>query len=277
MYAYIVLTMSNENNVKLADYDIILLSTSGGKDSQAMMDFVIGRAIVEGVHSRVIAVHADLGRVEWKGTKELVQKQCDHYEIPLTVVSREKGDLLAQVEQRGMWPDNKNRYCTSDQKRDQISKVYTRITREFQERNSTARQIRILNCMGLRGQESPARAKKDAISRNKRASNGKRLVMDWLPIHSWLVEQVWDVIKTSKCPYHYAYDLGMPRLSCVFCIFSSKAALIVAGHENRELLEDYVRIEKKIDHTFRNGFSLQSVLDDVNAGVRPDRIQDWTM
>ena len=59
----------------LTSYDIILLNTSAGKDSQAMLSSVHANAIAAGVADRLIAVHCDLGRMEWPGTKELAQLQ----------------------------------------------------------------------------------------------------------------------------------------------------------------------------------------------------------
>ena len=229
---------------------------------------------------RVVAVHCDLGRCEWPGTKELAERQCKHYGISLQVIRREKGDLLVQVEQRGMWPDNKNRYCTSDQKRDQVAKVHTalatqRIT-ELHAQGQT-RQIRILNCMGLRADESPARAKKVAFQSDKRLTNGKRQVDIWLPIHGWTTKQVWDTIKASGVEHHYAYDKGMPRLSCMFCIFAPKDALVIAGRANPDLLDEYVAVEAKINHTFRNGFKIAEVKAAIEAGYEPAKVMSWNM
>ena len=48
--------------------------------------------------------------------------------------------------------------------------------------------------MGLRAQESSARAKKAPFERNVRLSNSKRTVDNWLPIHDWTEAQVWDLI-----------------------------------------------------------------------------------
>lgn len=67
------------DQIDLASFDCIVINTSAGKDSQAMMDYVVGLARAAGVLHKVIAVHADLGRVEWKGTRELAEthaKQC---------------------------------------------------------------------------------------------------------------------------------------------------------------------------------------------------------
>jgi 3'-phosphoadenosine 5'-phosphosulfate sulfotransferase (PAPS reductase)/FAD synthetase len=257
----------------LASYDKIIINTSAGKDSQAMTDLVVALAREAGVFHRLVLVHADLGRCEWQGTRELAEKHAAAYGLPLIVVHREKGDLLQQVEERGKWPDSQNRYCTSDQKRDQIAKVFTKVVDKLR----LGRTARILNCMGLRAQESSARAKKSVFEKDKRASNGKREVHTWLPIHDWQEFQVWARIRTSGVPYHYAYDLGMPRLSCVFCVFAPKAALVIAGKHNPELLEEYVRIEKKIGHTFRNGFRIEEVQEAIAAGQAVEKVESWNM
>jgi 3'-phosphoadenosine 5'-phosphosulfate sulfotransferase (PAPS reductase)/FAD synthetase len=261
------------HGIDLSTWDVIVVNTSAGKDSQAMMDLVCEIAREQGVLDRVVAVHADLGRVEWKGTRELAEEQCAHYGIKLIVVRREKGDLLTQIEEREMFPDSQNRYCTSDQKRDQIAKIFTQIVGEL----GLSRQARILNCMGLRAEESAMRAKKPGMVVDKRATNGKREVTTWLPIHHWTVGQVWARIKLSGVRHHPAYDLGMPRLSCVFCVFAPKAALMIAGKANPELLSEYVRVENKIGHTFRNGFRISEIQEAIARGEQAGTVTNWNM
>lgn len=264
--------------MNLTDYDIILVNTSAGKDSQAMMHTVVGMATDLGIKDRVIAVHCDLGQVEWKGTADLAIDHCKHYGIHLHIVSRVAGDLLKQVEERGMWPDNKNRYCTSDQKRDQVAKLVTSMVNNFIKNNfSLNRPVRVLNCMGLRAEESSARAKKAAFEINTRLTNGKREVFNWLPIHAWKLPEVWDCIKKSGVKYHFAYDLGMPRLSCCFCIFAPENALLLAGKHNPELLDRYVEVEEKTGHDFRHGFKIKSIREKLAAGVEPGPIKSWNM
>jgi hypothetical protein len=78
-------------------------------------------------------------------------------------------------------------------------------------------------------------------------------------------------------PHHYAYDLGMPRLSCCFCIFSPRAALLLAGKHNPELMRDYVHTEAEIKHRFRVELSLADIQTALAQGEEPSCIQDWTM
>ncbi len=258
----------------LRSFDKIVINTSAGKDSQAMLDLVVGMARAAGVLSKLLAVHADLGRVEWRGTRDLAAEQARRYGVPFQEVRRELGDLLAQVEARRMWPDRGNRYCTSDQKRDQVAKVFTELA--FAARPLfLGRPFRILNCMGLRAAESPARRKLKPLELNTRISNGRKEVWTWLPIHDWTAAQVWERIRASGVPHHPAYDLGMPRLSCVFCVFSSRPALILAGRANPELLAEYVALEEKIGHRFRNDLSIREVADAVERGEEPGPITTW--
>lgn len=302
----------------LASYDWIVVSTSAGKDSQAMLDYVCTLAEAARVLDRVVAVHCDLGRVEWKGTRDLAQAQAERYGVRFVAVWRQQGDLLQeiehmrhfprpttryctshhksnqisrvltalatearggdlleQVEGRGMWPSPRQRYCTSDQKRGPVHRLFTALTKV------SGRAVRILSCQGMRAQESPGRAKKVEFQRDERASNGRRDVDTWLPIHGWRVEGVWERIRAGRTAdlVHPAYGLGMPRLSCVFCIFAPKAALVLAGKHNRELLDEYVRVESKIGHRFRLDVSLAEVRAEVlaagAAAVEP--VADWSM
>jgi 3'-phosphoadenosine 5'-phosphosulfate sulfotransferase (PAPS reductase)/FAD synthetase len=259
----------------LASYDWIVVSSSAGKDSQAMLDYVVELAGEE-LRDRLVVVHADLGRSEWRGTLELAREQAGHYGLRFEVVRRTENDLLAQVEARGMWPSNKQRYCTSDHKRGPILRALTMLSAE---KKHLGRPVRILQCIGLRGQESSARAKLEAFERNARATNGRRIVDDWLPIHAWTVDQVWARIRASGVRHHYAYDLGMPRLSCVFCIFAPEAALLVAGKHNPELLDAYVAVEDKIGHTFRANLALRAIKVKLEAGAQPAAaaVADWRM
>lgn len=103
--------------VDLADYDVILANSSGGKDSSAMLAMLVELADAAGVRDRIVVGHADLGRMEWEGTRELAQRQAEQFGLRFEVVIRKGGDLLDYIEARGMFPDSARRFCTSDFKR----------------------------------------------------------------------------------------------------------------------------------------------------------------
>lgn len=256
--------------VDLASFDLILVNTSGGKDSALAAWYVTALAEALGIKDRIVAVHATFAE-EWEGTPELVQRQCAALGIPLEIVSR-KESLLGYVERRGKWPSNKQRYCTSDFKRAPINKVITRLAPHLGHR-----KCRVLNVMGLRADESPARAKRNPVEVDLNRSNSKRDVITWLPIFRLSTPQVWALIKRLALEMHPAYAAGMPRLSCCFCIFAPKAALMKAGELNPGLLAKYVETEKKIGHTFRQGFAIAEVAEALARGEKPGQIANWAM
>lgn len=277
--------------VRFSDFDWIVVSSSAGKDSLAMLSVVCERAQAEGVLSRVVVVHACLGRAEWRGTKELAQRQAAHFGVRFEVVTREQGDLMTHIEQRGMWPSPRQRYCTSDHKRSQIRRVYTMLSEEtrlsgvwqlkarrIKRLSGVDLSVKVLSCMGMRADESPARAKLPRLEVNPSASSGRRQVTDWLPLHDWSEADVWARIDGEglRPLVHPAYAIGMPRLSCVFCIFAPKAALTLAGRHNPSLLDEYVGMEKRMGHTFRVDLSMADVKAAVDAG-QGGPVASWRM
>ena len=102
----------------LTQYDLIVINTSAGKDSQTMLRLVYQMAQEQGVVDRLVAAHADLGRMEWPGTRELAERQAAHYGIRFEAIGRPQGDILAHVRLNKYWPKPTTRYCTSDHKRD---------------------------------------------------------------------------------------------------------------------------------------------------------------
>jgi len=250
------------------EYHIVLINSSAGKDSQVMLDEVVRVADDQKFsRGRLIVAHADLGIVEWPGTRQLVQDHADHYGLRVEYEKRPQGDLLEHVEQRGKWPSPTQRYCTSDHKRGQVSKIFTRLVKEQLE-TGIDKPVRILQCFGFRSQESPARAKKKVFAHDERMSNTKRHIDAWLPIHTWSVEQVWERINSIDTDHHWAYSRGMTRLSCRFCIFAPKSQLMLSASqpENAELFEKYVQVETKIGHTFKHKESLAEIKEALDAG-----------
>lgn len=241
----------------LAAYDVILVNSSGGKDSQAMLDEVCTLAETAGVLDRITVLHCALGHVEWPGTSELARKQAEHYGVRYEERHREQGLLLDQVRHRGRWPSSSARYCTSDQKRGPARKLITQLVAEL---GDLTRPAHVLNCMGLRAEESRARLKKAQLSRDEAASSGRRTIDTWLPIHDWTETQVWQRIRASGVPYHPAYDQGMSRLSCSLCVLASRKDLVRAAQLRPELAAEYAELEAEISHRFRNDLSMADII-----------------
>lgn len=240
---------------KLIDDDktVFVCSHSGGKDSQAMYLYLKDKI----PYDRLIVVHADLGMVEWKGVREHIEKYVTEH--PLIIVKPKK-TFFQMVEDREYWPSSQSRQCTSDQKTwpifDYVKKYMIEMKYET-----------VVNCMGIRAEESSGRAKKLPFKLNEKQTSErkKRTVFDWYPIFTWSTRDVFQfILKNGEKP-HYAYELGMSRLSCCFCILANRQDLKVSAKHNPELLEQYAKLEKKIGHTvFMDGKNPIAIKDYIN-------------
>lgn len=246
----------------LADYDVILVASSAGKDSQAMLDYVAELARAAGAEDRITVLHNDLGEVEWPDTAELAAEQAAHYGYRFEMRHREQGLLLDQIRQRGMWPSAKARYCTSDQKRGPARKLITQLVGELE----LDRQARVLYCLGLRAEESSGRARKPVLAVDPSASSGVREVTTWHPILHWTEAEVWDRIRASGVRHHWAYDRGMKRLSCSFCVLASREDLECAARLRPDMAARYAALEQEMGHQFKADLSMAEVIAGAGRG-----------
>lgn len=245
---------------ELASYDVILVNSSAGKDSQATLDVVVAAARDAGVEDRVVVVHADLGEAEWDGVPELAAEHAAHYGLRFEITSNPE-TILERTARRGAWPSAAIRWCTSDHKRGPIRKVMTRLVSELRDsEHVVGRPVRVLNVMGLRAEESAARSRRTPYAPNPSASNGRRQVDDWYPIHAWTVAQVWERIAAAGTRPHPAYNAGMSRLSCRFCVLASRADLVCSARLNPELAARYAAVEAQTGHRFRMDLSMAEVI-----------------
>tara|TARA_R110000796_G_scaffold45616_43_gene110473 strand:+ start:4338 stop:5105 length:768 start_codon:yes stop_codon:yes gene_type:complete len=217
---------------------LFAVNHSAGKDSQAMLIQLRRMGVPD---SQIVIVHADLGEVEWPGNLEHIRQTIGN--VPF-IVARAKKTFLEMVEHRQMFPSPGQRQCTSDLKRGPIQRELRRYLKKHPEFGG-----RIVNCMGMRAQESAARAKRPSIIKNRSCSIAGRDWIDWLPIHEMTHFDVFATIFSAGQRPHWAYYAGMSRLSCVFCIMASASDLKVAANLNRELYRRYVATEKRIGHT----------------------------
>lgn len=198
----------------------LVVSVSGGKDSQAMLARLASYHRAYRRPGPITAVHADLGRAEWSQTPAFVERMCSDARVPLTVVRRSGGDLVERIERRlqsvstiegetrpakPFWPSAQQRYCTSDLKRGPIQ-MHLR---------ALGKQGVFVSAMGLRADESRGRAAKPAVSVDVALTSkalrdlspaaalaaqqreGGRLVLNWLPIHDWTSFEVWGMLGTD--------------------------------------------------------------------------------
>ena len=239
---------------------LFVANHSGGKDSMATLIELLKVVPKE----QLLVVHASLGIAEWPGALEKAQEHALAHGLAFRVARANK-TLFEMVERRfkkrpgvPSWPSASTRQCTSDLKRDPIAKAVRGYATEH------GYSI-IVNCLGIRAQESVSRAKREVWSVNTRETNAKRSWYEYLPIHGLSTKDVFELIATQELKPHYAYMLGNERLSCVFCIMSSRNDLIIGQRHNSDLFNQYLGLEAKTGYTMhmsRN--SLQELVFGTN-------------
>jgi 3'-phosphoadenosine 5'-phosphosulfate sulfotransferase (PAPS reductase)/FAD synthetase len=242
---------------------LFVANHSGGKDSQAMLIKLL--EIIPA--AQILVVHASLGKYEHDGALEHAEEQARASGL-VFVVARAVKTFGEMVEHRykvrpgpnsSCWPSSANRQCTSDLKRGPIE----REVRRYAKANGFDA---IVSCMGMRAQESPARAKRETFTRNERGTIKGRDWFEWLPIHDLTAGHVFETIARAGQRPHWAYGQGNKRLSCVFCIFGDEID-IANGRRNRpELYAELREIEQRTGYTMHQS---RRALDEIaDAGDR---------
>jgi len=217
---------------------LFAVNHSGGKDSQAMLLKLLELGIPG---DQIVIVHADLGRVEWEGSQEHIRRNS--FGLPL-VVAEPARTLFQMVRSRGMWPSPQQRQCTSDLKRTPITREIRRYLKAHPRFNGL-----VVNCMGMRAEESSARAKAAVFKFSERNSKAGREWYDWLPIHAMSEADVFASIRAAGQAPAWPYFAGMTRYSCCFCIMASEADLKTAARLAPSLYREVVHLERSVNHT----------------------------
>ena len=212
----------------------LIINFSGGKDSCAMLAYLCEQYPDIKKH----VVFADTG---WE--HEDAEEWCKSivegiFGLKLNVARSKTKTFLTMAENRGMFPGMNQRQCTSDLKRDPIMTWV---------RNNVKDEL-IVNCMGIRSEESTNRAKKKKLSRNKRESNGKRTIWEWNPIKDWTEKQVFEYLEQKNIPLHPVYK-HLRRFSCRVCIFMTQHDLRQVKQHDPAAIDIISKIEEKIGFT----------------------------
>ena len=224
---------------------IFYSSHSGGKDSQAMT-IELTKLVPS---DQLVIIHAHLPEVEWKGTRQHISDTIGDLQYIEVVAVK---TFFQMVDHRQKWPGPKSRQCTSDLKRAPIEKA---IRADLKAKGKTL----AVSCMGLRAEESTGRAKLETFKIHKSLSKAGRTVYNLLPIHDYLLDDVFQTIRNAGQEPHWAYSVGMTRLSCCFCIMASDNDLTVAAQQNPELYRRYVQKERELNFTLRQGKTLEEI------------------
>ncbi len=236
----------------------LLVNLSGGKDSARMLGLV--RQKFPGL--KTYAVMADTGfeHVKPVSAVEWSRKIAGHFGLPLTVVRNPNKTYLEMVRRRGMFPSAQFRQCTSDLKRGPIQKFLRTLPEKV-----------VINCMGMRAEESPQRARQVPWKLDTEMSRNGRTVYNWLPIFEETTEQVLRWHWQNDVPLHPVYvpeyhqdgTRGgyLRRFSCRVCIFATDHDLRMIHQHDREAFDQVSALEQEMGFTMKSGRSLVQIIN----------------
>lgn len=237
----------------LDSYDRVVAYFSGGKDSLALVLYLLELGVpaskIELHHHNVDGDPSDgHGLMDWPVTLAYCKAVSDHLGATFQTSWREGGIEREMTRQdtrtapvvfykdgqrievggtngplgtRRKFPQQSaslaTRWCSAAAKVD-VGASYIRNDPKF-------RHQRTLVVSGERAEESSARARYARFEQDRtdaRSGTLGRHVDHWRAVHGWSEEQVWAIIQRHSLQVHPAYELGYGRVSCQWCIFSSK-------------------------------------------------------
>lgn len=251
----------------------VYVGVSGGKDSQALAYRVQAHLDAVG-HGGVRAlIHSDLGRIEWRDSAPVCERLAGRLGWELVTVRRPAGDMLdrwlarwsANVERYRTlscvklilpWSSASQRFCTSELKTQVIA-------RAIRARHPVGP---VVSTIGLRWEESAARARKPVARRDAALSRARGAGLAWNAIIHWPRQDVLDYIGQRGGVLHEAYRIyGASRVSCAFCVLASRADLRAATRcaDNAAIYRELVGLEVRSTFSFQSGGWLGDVAPDL--------------
>ena len=263
----------------------LVVSVSGGKDSDCMAKVLYKLWKDSGRVGEFILIHADVKGFEWPQSEERCWQMANELNVSLVIVSHHSGEKFVDAGIRGRmrsrpdsppFPSSACRWCTSNWKRGPISKWI---------RNQYPRDAIVYAAIGIRAEESPARAKKDPLTIRKTAvaPTKNREVYDWYPIFRYSLGDVWQTLLPDggidllhwyqnkyqeegvvyeTYPYHPAYVYGNNRVSCACCVLADANDLGIGIEHNPDIYRDILVLEDESGFTFTAKKSIKKFRQD---------------
>lgn len=248
-------TTPNMIPAEVTQAEVIFVNHSGGKDSQAMLAYIMR----QGFTGRVVLVHSDLGEMEWEPMHGFITANGFGCELHVVKPAQDFFELCRRF---ARLPSGVARFCTSELKTAPIA----RFIKAYMKAHGFTRGI---NAIGIRAEESPSRAKKNPFALNSKLSTKRDgvQVWEWFPIFNYTVSDVWFEIKKAGQQPHAIYSQGFSRLSCVFCVFGRVEEHRKAKELRPELFAKVAKLERELGKTIRlrqvNGQKLPKYLDET--------------
>jgi 3'-phosphoadenosine 5'-phosphosulfate sulfotransferase (PAPS reductase)/FAD synthetase len=288
----------------LDQYDIILVSYSGGKDSLAavlrLLDLGVPKEKIELWHQDIDGHGERL--MDWPVTETYVRVTGEALGLPVRFQWRDggfekemlrnnspTGDVFyqdiegnvvhlptkkANLNTRLKFPqvsaDLSVRWCSAYLKIDVFARALTN------DKRFAGKKILVVT--GERRQESTARSRYAEFEKHRTSKAGRR-VDQWRIIIDYSEQQVWDLIKKYRINGHPAYLLGWGRVSCMFCIFGDKDQWASGRKLAPNKFGKLAQHEKDFGCTIKKGKTIVEQADEGQEFVseKPERLRQLAM
>ena len=145
-----------------------------------------------------------------------------------------------------MFPDHRNRFCTSDLKQAPLAKWITA--------NCNRKEDIMLT--GERKEESNRRSGHEPCYYNK-----KLRIQGYRPILNLTSKQVFNAIRQAGLEPHPVYK-HFTRLGCYCCVFNTTHEWVQLYEHYRDLFDKVAGLEEELGYTVRQGITLRQLVNE---------------
>ena len=235
-----------------SDYTSVIVNFSTGIDSTGTLYW----ALQHFDHSKIWLIYCDTG-LEYDINDELHTRVAQQMRIK-PVLLRYPGGFLGLLNKRGMFPDSKNRWCTSYLKRD--------ITGKWIRHNRHLLGEKVLYLTGERRDESPGRSRLPELQLHpttlKTERKGK-FTCHWMrPVLDYEKGKMFEWGKLLGLQPHPCYEY-VNRCSCFACIFMPDRYTAENMKRHPEKFRELIQAEIRHGHTWKQKMSLQQLWEEV--------------
>lgn len=278
-------------------YDYVIVSFSGGKDSLACVLYALELGIpknkIELFHQAVDGrPGVDPRFFDWPCTESYCRDVARTLGLPIKFQWREGGfereinkqdsptakvgfeltdGSIGQAGGTGdpntrlMFPaavaDLRTRWCSAVLKIDVATAAINNDPR--------FKRGKILEITGERRQESNNRARYAEVEKHKSTTLSRR-VDQWRAIIDWPEEKVWEIIQRWGIRAHPAYHLGWGRVSCMFCIFGNPSQWRSAQAVNPTMFWRILNYERQFGRTIQQGGDIEHLASKGESYIPDD-------
>jgi len=209
--------------------DLFIASFSGGKDSQVTLDLVSRVIPPDGF----LVLYSDTG-MELPPSLEIWEKTQKYYNnlYPQLKFHLSKN---SQNTTENLWdefglPSRIHRWCCTVAK---TAPLYHDLKKIY----GNGKQPNVLVFEGVRSEESPTRAKYDRkIGKNVKHHG----VINASPIYYWNTSEVFLYLFLRKLEINHGYRIGLNRVGCVICPFSSEWSEHIVNKTYKQTLDPFL-------------------------------------